>query len=111
MIIETQSTLYGFFDSSIATAGQQLRDQYVAARPFPHIVLDNFLNEEMLDLCSREFPNNAARKAKYARSQENLKFEFSPENLSAPVKSLFHSFNSSEFIRFLENLTGIKGLI
>ena len=49
--------------------------------------------------------------AAYNRSQENLKFEFKPERLSPPLRSLFYSFNSIPFVGFIENLTGIKGLI
>ena len=45
------------------------------------------------------------------RRQENLKFEFKPETLSPPLRSLFYSFNSIPFVGFIENLTGIKGLI
>jgi hypothetical protein len=111
MIVKTQSTSYGFFDPQIAAAGQQFQREYAAAKPFPHIVLDNFLDEEILELCLRDFPEISARKAKYTRSHENLKFEFDPESLSPPVRSLFHSFNSNGFIGFLENLTAVKGLI
>jgi Rps23 Pro-64 3,4-dihydroxylase Tpa1-like proline 4-hydroxylase len=111
MIIKTQSTSHGFFDPQIAVVGQRFQDEYTSAKPFPHIVLDNFLDEEILERCLREFPDLSARKKSYARSQENLKFEFNPESLSPALRSLFQSFNSRPFIEFLENLTGIKGLI
>jgi 2OG-Fe(II) oxygenase superfamily len=111
MIIKTQSCSYGFFDSEITVAGRQFQTRYTTALPFPHIVLDNFLDEEMLEVCVREFPTTAERNAAYTRSQENLKVEFNPESLSPPIRSLFHSFNSAAFVHFLENLTGIKGLI
>jgi hypothetical protein len=111
MIIKTQSTSYGFFHPQIAAAGLKFQAEYTSTRPFPHIVLDNFLDEEILELCLREFPDRFARGKSYARSQENLKFEFNPESLSPPLRSLFQSFNSRPFIEFLENLTGIKELI
>ena len=111
MIIKTQSASYGFFDPQIAADGRQFQHEYISAKPYPHIVLDNFLDEDTLELCLRDFPDFSARKTKYAGRQENLKFEFSPESLSPPLRSLFHSFNSSGFVEFLENLTGINGLI
>lgn len=111
MIIKTTSTEYGYFDPSISKLGAQYRDQYNAAQPFPHIVLHDFLDEDVLDLCLREFPSAPDRSAGYQRSQENLKFEFKPETLSPPLRSLFYSFNSIPFVGFIENLTGIKGLI
>ena len=111
MMIKTTSTDYGYFDPSISTLGSQYRQQYNAATPFPHIVLQDFLDESILDLCLREFPSLPNSVASYKRSQENLKFEFKPEVLSPPLRSLFYSFNSIPFVSFMENLTGIKGLI
>jgi hypothetical protein len=111
MIIRTTSTDYGYFDPSIASLGEPFRDQYNSAKPFPHIVLPDFLEEQMLDLCLRDFPSVPNSSVDYKRSQENLKFEFKPETLSPPLRSLFYSFNSIPFVGFIENLTGIKGLI
>ena len=111
MIIKTSSTDYGHFDQSISAIGAQYRDQYNSAKPFPHIVLSDFIDEDILELCLREFPSTPHSSAGYKRSQENLKFEFRPETLSPPLRSLFYSFNSSPFVGFIENLTGIKGLI
>jgi 2OG-Fe(II) oxygenase superfamily len=111
VIIKTTSTDYGYFDPSIAALGGQYRDQYNSATPFPHIVLPDFLDEDILDLCLREFPSPSHSSAGYNRKQENLKFEFNPETLAGPLRSLFYSFNSMPFIGFMENLTGIKGLI
>lgn len=111
MIIKTTSTEYGYFDPSISALGTQYRDQYNSATPFPHIVLPDFLDENILDLCLHEFPSVPDSSADYKRSQENLKFEFRPEVLSPPLRSLFYSFNSIPFVGFVENLTGIKGLI
>ena len=34
------------------------KDDYINANPFPHIVLDNFFNEESLDLLIKNFPKN-----------------------------------------------------
>jgi hypothetical protein len=111
MIIKTTSTEYGYFDQSISALGTQYRDQYNSAQPFPHIVLRDFLDENILDLCLREFPSVPDSSAGYRRNQENLKFEFKPETLSPPLRSLFYSFNSIPFVGFVENLTGIEGLI
>jgi hypothetical protein len=111
MILKTTSTDYGYFDPSIAALGAQYRDQYNSATLFPHIVLPDFLDEEILEVCLRDFPSVPDSSTGYKRSQENLKFEFSPETLSPPLRSLFYSFNSLPFVSFIENLTGIKRLI
>lgn len=111
MLLKTAPSLYGFFDRDAAEVGRCLHEQYVSAQPFPHIVLDNFVDEEVLDRCLREFPSTQVSGTAYSRSQEKGKFEFRPEVLSPPLRSLFYSFNSIPFIAFVENLTGIKGLI
>lgn len=111
MIIQASPLEYGFFDPAIADLGRQFRAAYTSAQPFPHIVIDDFLNEDILDRCLEHFPASPTSNAQYKRSQENLKFEFNPETLAPPLRSLFYSFNSLPFIRFLEELTGISGLI
>ena len=111
MILKSGSTEYGFFDPEVASLGQRFHQQYALAEPFPHIVLDDLIDEKILDLCLQEFPRISGSQVGYHRIQENLKYEFKPETLSPPLRSLFYSFNSMPFVGFLENLTGIKGLI
>jgi len=111
MILPTTDSRYGFFGAEATGIGLQYRDRYTSAQPFPHIVLDNFLDDEIAARCVAEFPSHASAHAAYDRAQERGKFEFNPELLSAPLRSLFYSFNSLPFILFLENMTGIKGLI
>jgi hypothetical protein len=111
MLLSTVAGAYGLFASDTGTFGKQYAEQYAAAEPFPHIVLDNFLNAEVLDLCLREFPRRENAQAAYNRSQEKRKFEYRPEMLTPSVRTLFYSFNSLPFISFLQNVTGINGLI
>ncbi|MGA2410167.1 MAG: 2OG-Fe(II) oxygenase [Candidatus Binataceae bacterium] len=111
MILETGPAPYWLCDPDCGSAGQKFHAQYVRAKPFPYIVLDHFLAEELADLCIREFPERTLSRAQYARSQENKKFEYEPERLSPFFRVLFYSFNSAPFIEFLEKLTGIRGLI
>lgn len=111
MILQTTPTQYGFFEPEAAKVGTKYHQLYVSAEPFPHIVLDDFLDEDILNLCLEQFPDIGSARVSYQRSQENLKFEFQPETLSPPLRSFFYSLNSTPFLGFLENLTGIKGLI
>lgn len=111
MILKTTLSRYGFFDPAVATLGTQFQERYRSAQPFPHIILDDFLDEEVLDLCLAEFPEIKLTGPGYRRNQENLKFEIKPETLSPPLRSFFYSLNSQPFLGFLESLTGIKGLI
>jgi 2OG-Fe(II) oxygenase superfamily len=111
MILKTGPAPFWFFDPDFGTSGGEFHSQYAAGKPFPHLVLDDFLPEALADLCVREFPERPVSDAKYERHQENKKLEFKPEVLSPSLRALFYSFNSMAFIGFLENVTGIKGLI
>ena len=44
-------------------------------------------------------------------AEEKLKSQYSPDRLPAYTRHLFQAFNSRPFILFLEEMTGIKGLI
>ncbi len=92
--------------------GLELREQYQAASPFPHIVLDDFLPPEILDRCLAEFPSNLATSgASFDRDQERYKSQFMPDDMTPWLRALFYGFNSRPFITLLQNITGISGLI
>jgi hypothetical protein len=96
----------------VRSKGSELTAGYAAASPFPHIVIDDFLPPAILDACLDEFPLNlASGDTTFDRDQERLKSQFNPDSLTDRARSLFYSFNSRPFIRVLENITGIKGLI
>jgi Rps23 Pro-64 3,4-dihydroxylase Tpa1-like proline 4-hydroxylase len=111
MILNAIARPHSLFESTNETAGNDYYEQYNNAQPFPHIVFDEFLNEEVLNLCLEHFPGNEKAQASYNRSQEKRKFEYKPEVLAPPLRALFYSFNSLPFINFLQKLTGINGLI
>ena len=107
------NTELGLFDpDSMDTAGTELNQRYNAAYPFPHICIDELFPAEVLDMCLQEFPNVLGKDGvTFDRAQERYKSSFNPNRLPSRVRSFFYSLNSRPFIRFLENLTGISGLI
>jgi len=91
--------------------GRSLAHQYRDARPFPHIVIDEFLDPEILRTVIKEFPSSESKEF-FNRGQERLKFQFQPhEVLSGVIRNVFAELNSQAFLGFLEELTGIDGLI
>lgn len=95
--------------------GIDLCVKYAGAEPFSHIVIDDFLPQEIAQLCLDEFTSigwgGVKASGGFDRAQERAKRQFAPEQLSAPVRQIFHAFNSRPFIRVLENISGIEGLI
>jgi Rps23 Pro-64 3,4-dihydroxylase Tpa1-like proline 4-hydroxylase len=91
--------------------GVELKEQYLAAQPFPHVAIDDFLPVALLDRCLMDFPSASNAEETFDRDQERLKRSFSPDRLPGSSRQLFYSFNSRPFIQVIENITGIKGLI
>lgn len=91
--------------------GRSFAEKYRTASPFPHIVLDDFIDSEVLKRVLADFPSSE-NKQFFNREQERLKFQYQPNEVSSGlVRNLFAELNSQAFLRFLEELTGIEGLI
>ena len=104
----------GFLDATVdRDLGKELQEAYNAASPFPHIVIDDFLPAELLDrvldYCSKIVRDEDS--ISFDRDQERFKTSYQPDRLPDDVRRLFYSFNSKPFIKLIENITGIKGLI
>lgn len=94
----------------IRDKGKDLAARYAQGTPFPHIVIDDFLPAPLLEMCLEQFDASRAGDA-FDRAQERYKHQYSPDTLSERARNLFYSLNSQPFVRVLENITGIKGLI
>jgi hypothetical protein len=83
---------------------------YRRATPFPHTVIDGLFAEDLLERAIAELPA-AARWARYDTPDER-KVVCSDVRAFGPAgETLVHALNSAPFVRFLERLTGIDGLI
>lgn len=96
---------------SVRSLGKDLNAQYNAADPFPHIVIDEFVAPQLLENCLADFPDDTQLGEGFNSPRENLKTQYSPEMLKPRMRTLFYAFNSLPFIKILENITGVKGLI
>ena len=102
----------GLVDRSAAhKLGLDYQQAYNEGDPFPHIMIDDFLPPEMIEKCLEHFHHGDAQSASYSRAQEKKKQEFRPDEMHPELRNLFYSFNSLPFIKVLENITGIQGLI
>jgi len=88
------------------------REAYRTAEPFPHIVLDDVLPDAMLDVVLDAFPDPSSRVWKEYENYYEGKLETQgEERLGADVSLVLYQFNSAPFLRFLQELTGVTGLI
>lgn len=94
--------------------GLELNDRYVSASPYPHIVIDNFLPEELAQRILNGFGSSDGSESlnmTYDRAQERSKTSYHPDTLNPDLRGIFYAFNSRPFVQIVENISGIKGLI
>jgi 2OG-Fe(II) oxygenase superfamily len=85
---------------------------YAAARPFPHVVLDDFFDPALLDLVLDEFPAPGQIRWQRFDNDREIKLAAAGESAFGPVtRLLLYHLNSMTFLRFLSHVTGIEGLI
>ena len=90
----------------------KLAGQYAAADPFPHVVIDDFLPAEVLREVADSFPN--ANDIDWHRSANPRQQKLAAEDetlITESARRLLYQLNSATFLKFLEVLTGIEGLI
>lgn len=90
--------------------GRELHEEYVANRPYPHIVVDNLFPAAALRRVVDEFPERQA--GRFSDEHSNLKTGYQMESIrSTYITNFLNALNSSQFLGFLEELTGIRGLL
>lgn len=107
------TTTTQIFDYSKWTSQlDELSKRYQKASPYPHIVLENFLNPEVLNDCIAEFNklNETDGWINYKHYNENKRGLNKLDLLPETIKGTINELNSPEFLEFLSKLTGIKDL-
>lgn len=93
---------------------------YQSAEPFPHVVLDGFIDAATVARVGAEFPDREARNAwlDYNGADETgkplqfRKYHISDEDRLGPVtQRLLYELKSARFLEVLSALTGIENLI
>ncbi len=81
---------------------------YKNAKPFPHIIIDNFLDKECIKNTLKGFTK--VDWASYSHFNERKSGNKS-KNFDPSLNNTIKSLNSKEFLKRLEKLTGIENLI
>ncbi len=91
--------------------GKKFAEKYQSGKPYHHICLDNFLPIAVIEKVREELGNLPESERSFDAAQERYKSQYAPDRLPDYTRHLFQMFNSRAFILFLEEMTGIKGLI
>jgi len=86
------------------------KEEYKNARPFPNIVFDDFFDVDILNKVADDFPDLSKRKdvITYNTQDEKKLAAKGESNFSDSAKIFTHYLNSEPFLKFLQELTGIK---
>ena len=106
------ASLFFFDKDNLLAHADRHRDAYRSADPFPHVVIDDFLPPDVLDGILEEFPGRDDIEWKQFKNRNELKLANNQDDAMGPrVRHLLSQFNSSAICGFLEDLTGIDGII
>jgi Rps23 Pro-64 3,4-dihydroxylase Tpa1-like proline 4-hydroxylase len=97
--------------SNLTLLAERLRQEYAECHPFPHVTIDSFFREDILDAALESFPDLSKDKAS-TRFNNNAEIKLAStrgdKQQSDSIRHLLRYLNSSEFLDFLQQLTSIK---
>lgn len=106
------ATNFRFDIDYLQNLAEKYREEYANNQPFPHIVIDNFLPESVLEDVLKEFPSpEQIQWQKFQNAAEKKLASTHEQQMGDATRFLLYQLNSSTFITFLETLTGIPGII
>ncbi len=103
---------FAFDRTTLAPIAAQVAPEFAAAQPFRHAVIDGLLPDQVLDAVLDEFPTPEAVPWQEFDRPTEVKLALADTTLmGAATRNLLAECNGEVFIDFLEELTGISGLI
>ena len=98
-------------NAGLPALAETLRAEYAANDPFPHIVIDSLFPNRLLDKVALE-ANKVQHNSHIGSTGSRRKYTTANlESMGATTRQFLADLNSASFLRFLERLTGITGLI
>jgi hypothetical protein len=88
-----------------------LHERYQAADPYPHIVIDDFLESDAAKAAIAEFPPLDARWNNYIHINERKFSNTDPSTWGPTLQRVLEELNSPRFVEFVEKLLGVDDLI
>ena len=100
------------FAGHLRQLAREKAKEYQTNTPFPNIYFDDFLPPHVAKAALRDFPQpKQLRWSEFDdKNQAKLAFD-TAEKLPASIREVLYFFNSRPMLQFLEELSGIQGLI
>lgn len=97
---------------ALQARAEGLADAYRHGAPYPHIVIDDLLRPEAIATAIEEFPApDAPHWNTYLHPNERKYAARDAATWGPSLQAVLAELNSPEFVTFLEQLTGIDGLV
>ena len=101
-----------FDDARLQALAEEYGPTYRSNEPFPYIVIDNFMDPQLLQQAVDAFPRESDFDFyKYDNPLEKKLAMDQVAKLPEAISDILFAMNSASFLRFLEGLTGIEGLV
>jgi Rps23 Pro-64 3,4-dihydroxylase Tpa1-like proline 4-hydroxylase len=101
-----------FDDPKYAALALENSEKYQKASPFPHIVLNNFIDLELARELARECPkHHDINWVESTQPQSRKRYQHDDKKFTPLIRMMLRELNSRQFLLFLETLTGIENLI
>jgi Rps23 Pro-64 3,4-dihydroxylase Tpa1-like proline 4-hydroxylase len=92
---------------------KEFLDEFNTSAPYPHLILDNFLNQDIAEklLKEHEEQGDAKNWGAYNHVNERKSGITEYDRMGEITKSVINELSSKQFLELLEEVTGIEGLI
>ena len=106
--------MYDFDPDKLRELAGGAATQFRSASPFRHFVLDDFVDAATIETINDEFAEVASKREDWQQFDSNAEVKFALADVARmgpTTASVLHAFNSPAFVRFVEQITGIAGII
>ena len=112
-------SIFTFSNNELQTLANDYKVIYNQAKPFPSVVIDNFLPERVANRVMKVFPKPDSevwldwkkRDTEHQPKKLGIGHASRLESADPTIHNILAAFNSFPFLNFLEELTGVKNLI
>lgn len=87
-----------------------LKDKFISAKPFEHVIIDNFLKQNVIDNIEDKFPNNYENWYYYNNPLEKKYAYDEIENLDISIQDIFYLLSTNKVINLFKKISGIENL-
>lgn len=88
----------------------QLLSDFKMAKPYPHVVIDNFLNPKFAEILYNKFPPVNEKWHQYNNPIEVKSVLDNLDEMPKEYQAVLHLLCLNDFVKILESITDIKGL-